>query len=179
MFSAYQRISNLSALLSTCLLCLVGAISVSSFFFSADPKGVLSISNVNVHPSQNTHYRQRNHEYGFARFNVSADLTSLFNWNTKQLFVYVQAEYTSADGTQNEIVIWDRIVRRKEDAFIKVSNGRPKYPLRDMARTFKNASPANYTLKYNLMPHVGVLTYGEAARTVEPVPFPAAQKRVS
>ena len=72
MFSAYQRISNLSALLSTCLLCLVGAISVSSFFFSADPKGVLSISNVNVHPSQNTHYRQRNHEYGFARFNVSA-----------------------------------------------------------------------------------------------------------
>ena len=72
MFSAYQRISNLSALLSTCLLCLVGAISVSSFFFSADPKGILSISNVNVHPSRNTHYRQRNHEYGFARFNVSA-----------------------------------------------------------------------------------------------------------
>ena len=65
------------------------------------------------------------------------DLTPLFNWNTKQLFVYVQAEYTSADGTENEVVIWDRIIRRKEDAVIKVANGRPKYPLRDMARTFK------------------------------------------
>ena len=64
------------------------------------------------------------------------DLTSLFNWNTKQLFLYVGAGFTSADGTQNEIVIWDRVVRRKEDAIIKVSS-KSKYVLRDMARTFE------------------------------------------
>lgn len=27
-----------------------------------------------------------------------ADLSSLFNWNTKQLFVYLEAEYTNAKG---------------------------------------------------------------------------------
>ena len=66
------------------------------------------------------------------------DLTPLLNWNTKQLFLYVGAEFTSADGTQNEVVIWDRIVRRKEDAVINVST-KSKYVLRNMARTFEYA----------------------------------------
>ena len=35
--------------------------------------------------------------------------------------------------------------------------------------------PAHYTLKYNLMPYVGALTYGEIARTSEPVPFPESR----
>ena len=40
---------------------------------------------------------------------------------------------------------------------------------------FSNVGPATYTLKYNIMPYVGLLTYGEAARTEEPVPFPEVQ----
>ncbi|KAI5118588.1 hypothetical protein M0805_008678 [Coniferiporia weirii] len=178
MHSLYARFNNVTALLSTCLLALVGAISVTTIFFNADPKGAVGIGNIKVYSGSNLHFRQRNHEYSFVRFNVSADLTPLFNWNTKQLFLYLEAEFTSADGTQNEVVIWDRIVRRKEDAVINVE-AKSKYVLRDMAKTFENASAAHYTLKYNVMPHVGLLTYGEAGRTEEPVPFPAAQRRVS
>ena len=83
--------------------------------------------------------------------------------------------------------MWDRIVRRKEDALIDIV-APPKYPLRDMRYSFKCASPfvvyngvadvvdrksslVQFSLKYNLMPYVGLLTYGEAART-EPEPFP-------
>ena len=83
--------------------------------------------------------------------------------------------------------MWDRIVRRKEDALIDVV-APPKYPLRDMRHSFKcvssfviqnwpadviyrKTSPVQFALKYNLMPYVGMLTYGEAART-EPEPFP-------
>ena len=29
----------------------------------------------------------------------------------------------------------------------------------------RNVSPAIFSLKYNVMPYVGLLTYGEAART--------------
>jgi signal peptidase complex subunit 3 len=43
----------------------------------------------------------------------------------------------------------------------------------------RNARSAHYVLRYNVMPYVGVLTYGEAGRTVEAVPFPEAQARVS
>lgn len=31
----------------------------------------------------------------------------------------------------------------------------------------RNVSPAEFSLKYNVMPYVGLLTYGEAARTTE------------
>lgn len=78
--------------------------------------------------------------------------------------------------------------------------GKNKYALRDMAKTFKcvhffhtihftavtltyatyrSVTPAHYTLKYNVMPYVGVLTYGEAARTLEPVAFPPSKDTVS
>ena len=40
----------------------------------------------------------------------------------------------------------------------------------------RDAPPAHYALKYNVMPYVGVLTYGEAARTLEPVAFPERQE---
>ena len=42
----------------------------------------------------------------------------------------------------------------------------------------RNVSPANYSLKYNIMPYVGVLTYGEAARTSEAITFPPTQSRL-
>jgi signal peptidase complex subunit 3 len=42
----------------------------------------------------------------------------------------------------------------------------------------RGSTPANYTLKYNLMPFVGILTYGEVARVTEPIEFPMARERV-
>ena len=31
---------------------------------------------------------------------MCVDLTSLFDWNTKQLFLYLSAEYTNAQGVR-------------------------------------------------------------------------------
>ena len=100
-----------------------------------------------------------------------------------------------AHKDENAIVIWDRIIRRKEDAHINIA-GKNKYMLRELSSSFKsvtesrarfacidlvhrNVPHAQFSLKYNIMPHVGILTYGEAARTVEPVAFPPAQARAS
>jgi hypothetical protein len=51
------------------------------------------------------------------RFSLSADLSSLFTWNTKQVFVYVSASWPNStlgdDGKGelvNEAVIWDSII---------------------------------------------------------------------
>ena len=43
----------------------------------------------------------------------SPDLTSLFNWNTKQVFVYITASYPSSSPSTippSELVIWDAII---------------------------------------------------------------------
>lgn len=108
----------------------------------------------NRFPGNSRRYANRKQDFAFAHFNVSAgepltlitpllltplslvDLTPLFNWNTKQLFLYVQAEYLDAKGVKNEVVIWDKIVRSKEQANLSIA-GRNKYVFRNLATTFK------------------------------------------
>ncbi|KAG8787070.1 hypothetical protein FRC15_010010 [Serendipita sp. 397] len=103
---------------------------------------------------------------------TSTDLRPLFHWNTKQVFVYLSAEYTNGKGLENEVVIWDRIVRRQRDARIRIENGQNKYFFKDHSGSFRNVSEAEFTLKYNVMPWVGPLTYGEGAKTTSRVKFP-------
>ncbi|OBZ71025.1 Signal peptidase complex subunit 3 [Grifola frondosa] len=175
MHTIYARFNNISAMFSSCLMALLAAIALSSFVFTADPKGDLSVASVQVFPGNARRYKNRDQDFAFVNFNVTADLSPLFHWNTKQLFLYVSAEYANKQGVKNEVVIWDRIIRRKEDAHVSIA-GRNKYVFRELSTSFRDVSPAHYMLKYNVMPYVGVLTYGEAARTPEPVPFPERQE---
>lgn len=46
-------------------------------------------------------------------FDLEADLRSVFSWNTKQLFVFLQAEYETEENGVNQIVLWDNIVEKK------------------------------------------------------------------
>jgi signal peptidase complex subunit 3 len=58
------------------------------------------------------YYSPRKEEYAILKFSLEADLSSLFTWNTKQVFVYVTAEWpepTKANQT-NKAVIWDSII---------------------------------------------------------------------
>jgi hypothetical protein len=48
MHSTYARISNVSAFTSSCLMTLLVVVALSSFMFTADPKGDLLISSVKV-----------------------------------------------------------------------------------------------------------------------------------
>jgi hypothetical protein len=62
------------------------------------------------------YYSSKKEEYAIIKFSLDADLSSLFTWNTKQLFVYVTAEWPSAGGSgsgqnaTNQAVIWDSII---------------------------------------------------------------------
>jgi len=158
-------------------MCLLGAVALSSLVFTADPKGVIDITSLQVIPGASRRYKNKQQDFAFVGFNVTADLSPLFNWNTKQLFVYLEAEYTNKQGVRSDVVIWDRIIRRKEDANVVVS-GRNKYIFREVSTSFKDVSPAHYSLKYNVMPYVGMLTYGEAARTTEPLSFPESSQSI-
>ena len=111
---------------------LLAAVSLSTFVFTADPKGDLSVSSIQVYalrlasllsgsrhrrfPGNARRYANKNQDFAFVNFNLTAgttshpssslgpfshyilDLTPLFNWNTKQLFLYVSAEYENKRG---------------------------------------------------------------------------------
>ncbi|KIY73258.1 signal peptidase [Cylindrobasidium torrendii FP15055 ss-10] len=175
MHNLLSRVNNISAFLSSCMMCLMGAVALSSLLYTADPKGTLTIKSASIKENEIRYYH-RKQEMGFVGFKIDADLTPLFHWNTKQLFVWLEAEYTGSDGVTNEVAVWDRIVRRKEDAYLKV-NGRQQYPIKDMQKTFNGVPAFNFTLKYNLMPHVGLLTYGEAARA-DGIPYNSTSRHI-
>ncbi|KAJ6627914.1 signal peptidase subunit-domain-containing protein [Mycena sp. CBHHK59/15] len=151
MHSLYSRINNVSALLSSCVMALLGAIALSSMLmttFEAPLKGgSVLVKGLKV---------------------VQAE-QAIVNFQIDSAFLYLDVEYTNAKGVENSIVVWDRIVRRKSDARIHY-DGKQKYYLRDLVG-FRGAS-ATYTLRYNLMPHVGALVYGTAGSTNGSIAFP-------
>lgn len=58
------------------------------------------------------YYSAKKDEYAIIKFSLEADLSSLFTWNTKQVFVYVTADWPAAPGLNatNSAVIWDTII---------------------------------------------------------------------
>jgi len=72
-------------------------------------------------------------------FDMSADVRSLFTWNTKLVFLYVTAEYKTELNALNQVVIWDYIIEDVEHAQLTVGRSQTmllprhhnEYPLID------------------------------------------------
>ncbi|GAA6001693.1 signal peptidase complex subunit SPC3 [Rhodotorula paludigena] len=177
MHSTWQRLSNTFALATSVILALVAAISATTFLLPAnlDPAS-LAVSHLNVvlgRPQYERYAKER--EYAFVKFDLQADLSPLFHWNTKQLFVYLVADYHSDPYPANSVVVWDRIVRSPRHAKLNVQDGKQKYEFKEITNSFRNTS-ATFSLHYQVQPYVGALTGGEVVRT-EPVAFPPVRTR--
>jgi len=98
------------------------------------------------------------------RLNITADLDSVFTWNTKQLFVFVAAEYSTPETAFNQVSLWDTIIERKEDTKIQ------EEVIAKLVRRMKRDGPFTYpfqgkdlqgrefnlTMYWNVMPISGV-----------------------
>ncbi|GAA5860934.1 hypothetical protein JCM8547_003893 [Rhodosporidiobolus lusitaniae] len=179
MHSSLQRLSNASALATTVLLTLLAAISCTTFILPAKlDRASLGVSHLNVVLGRSSNYYNRQakeREFAFLKFDLNADLTPLFNWNTKQVFVSLVADYSTKQYSANSVVVWDRIVRSPKHAKLNVQDGKQKYEFKEITDTFRNTS-AVFSLHYQIQPYVGVLTGGEVVRT-EPVAFPPVKRR--
>lgn len=93
-------------------------------------------------------------------FDLELDLTPLFNWNTKQVFVYLTAAYNGTDGGELKVTYWDKILRTKDDAKLSLKNAKSKYSVWDVEDSF-DGKPAVVKLEWNIQPWIGPLIYGE------------------
>lgn len=89
-------------------------------------------------------------------FDVKADLRTVWNWNVKNLFVFVVAEYETSKHNLNQVVIWDKIVQKQEDALIDYSDVYNKYDLKDYGSRLRKAN-VNLTVHWDIMPMTGRL----------------------
>lgn len=144
------------------ILCVLA--TITDVFHQSDPPitvGVTEVKKLSLH-------RAKQDQAALA-LSLDADLRSAFSWNTKQLFVYVQAEYVTADNKVNQVVLWDRIVQRKKDAHLKIKSLRLKYPFIDQGKNLRGLQ-YNITVAWDVMPKVGRLFIRSKSFPMEPLP---------
>ncbi|KAI8366723.1 signal peptidase 22kDa subunit [Radiomyces spectabilis] len=169
MYNLQQRANVLLSYALTALSCVLGVIALISAI-----KGYPAVDN-NITIDNNLvrivkrRYGPENYDYGqpksdFARvaFDLDADFTPFFDWNTKQIFVTVIAEYETKTHNRNSIVLWDRIITRKDDAKLSLKKVSNKYALIDVSRKW-TSQQANLSLHWDITPHVGILQGGRSS----------------
>eukprot|EP01094_Clydonella_sp_ATCC50884_P022872 TRINITY_DN534_c0_g3_i2.p1 TRINITY_DN534_c0_g3~~TRINITY_DN534_c0_g3_i2.p1 ORF type:complete len:168 (+),score=6.64 TRINITY_DN534_c0_g3_i2:520-1023(+) len=79
-----------------------------------------------------------------------------FDWSTKQIFVYVVAEFSTPKMVRNEIILWDHLVLSRDDAVLSFKGLEPEYPLLDF-ETGLNLADVTFTVRYERVPISGLL----------------------
>lgn len=127
--------------------------SVKNIVPSAAMRKSFYAGSVNRNPKENS----------AIKFDLNADLSPLFNWNTKLVFVYLTAEYPGkSPGSSNKVTYWDKIITSKDKAKILLKNYRSKYSVWDVEKSFRERD-AVLKLEWNIQPWVGPLVYGETS----------------
>ncbi|XP_067899994.1 signal peptidase complex subunit 3-like [Heterodontus francisci] len=98
-----------------------------------------------------------NYDLGSVNFSVYVDLGPVFNWNVKQLFLYLAAEYTTENNTLNQVVLWDKILQRGENPRLNLHDMSPKYLFLDDGNGLKGNKNVSLSLSWNIVPNAGIL----------------------
>ncbi|GFE52931.1 signal peptidase [Babesia ovis] len=89
--------------------------------------------------------------------NLSYDLRDVFDWSTNVIFLYVTASYETPKHAHNELIIYDKILERKEDAYDAGSNIVSKYYMVDYGRSLREAR-VTLRLYYCFVPIGGLIS---------------------
>eukprot|EP00747_Dinoflagellata_sp_TGD_P183270 gnl/TRDRNA2_/TRDRNA2_38033_c0_seq1.p1 gnl/TRDRNA2_/TRDRNA2_38033_c0~~gnl/TRDRNA2_/TRDRNA2_38033_c0_seq1.p1 ORF type:complete len:189 (-),score=41.15 gnl/TRDRNA2_/TRDRNA2_38033_c0_seq1:210-776(-) len=95
-------------------------------------------------------------------FDMEHDLTTEFNWNMNQLFVYLVATYNQTSNVRNEVTLWDSIVTDVSDAHVKLKAAMVEYPMRDQHRELRGKD-VRLHFRYRTMPITGIMYTKEIA----------------
>ncbi|RMZ79649.1 hypothetical protein DV738_g3130, partial [Chaetothyriales sp. CBS 135597] len=115
MHSSLNRAQAVFGFLTSWAIAAVAAVALLSLVPlpapTSSPTASISVRDVQVVKGRPNYYSPKREEYAQIKFDLNANLSSLFNWNTKQVFLYVTANYPSdIDDQVSEAVIWDHII---------------------------------------------------------------------
>uniref|UniRef100_A0A8D0BRC6 Signal peptidase complex subunit 3 n=1 Tax=Salvator merianae TaxID=96440 RepID=A0A8D0BRC6_SALMN len=120
-------------------------------------------------------------DLGIITFDISADIlynkcnTFIFDWNVKQLFLYLSAEYSTKNNVLNQVVLWDKIILRGDNPKLLLKDMKSKYFFFDDGNGLKGNRNVTLTLSWNVVPNAGILPLVTGAGHVS-VPFPDSYK---
>jgi len=173
------RANALFAFTITVLAVLTGLCAVSTMF-----KDYEQTADIRIHTGKRVVKSvpdygsgRKTNDLGFITFDLDADFTRTFDWNTKELFLYMTAHYTTKNNVVNQIVLWDHIMRRGEEPRLQLRNQNTKYYFFDDGYGLKANENITLTLSMNVIPNAGVLNT-VTSRTIHQFAFPAQYSNV-
>ncbi|KAL8639965.1 MAG: hypothetical protein Q9228_003067 [Teloschistes exilis] len=112
MHSALVRVQTVFGFFTTVAFCAAIVVALSVTLIPQTPSASLELRNVQVVKGRPHYHSPKKEEYAHIRFDLDADLTSLFNWNTKQVFAWITATYPPKTPSEppSQAIIWDIII---------------------------------------------------------------------
>ena len=108
----------------------------------------------------------KGNDIAFMSMGLDADLRGAFSWNTKTVFLYVEAEWETPLNKRNQVLLWDRIIESREEGVLSLPHLRNHMdsPLADQG-THLLGRDINFTVSWNVIPHIGKLYTGHKSFT--------------
>ncbi|KAK3554579.1 hypothetical protein QTP70_025535 [Hemibagrus guttatus] len=98
-------------------------------------------------------------------------LQPIFDWNVKELFLYLSAEYSTKSNALNQVVLWDKIVKRGENTKLELKEMKSKYYFFDDGNGLRSNKNVTLALSWNVVPNAGILPLVIGSGHIS-VPFP-------
>ncbi|KAL2469183.1 Signal peptidase complex subunit 3B [Forsythia ovata] len=158
MHSFGYRANALLTFAVTILALMCAMASLSDNFNSPSPTAQVQVLNINWFQK-----KPDGDDEVSLTLNISANLQTLFTWNTKQVFVFLAAEYETPKNELNQVSLWDGIIPTKEHAkfWIHTTN---KYRFIDQGSNLRGKD-FNLTLHWHVMPKTGKMFADKIAMT--------------
>ncbi|KAK6523886.1 hypothetical protein TWF281_001852 [Arthrobotrys megalospora] len=179
MHSSLVRLQQVFGFLTSVSFALATIIALTSYMYPMNPTASLRINDVAVVKRRSGgYYSTRQNEYANIKFDLDADFESLYNWNTKQIFVWISATYGGDRYPANEAVIWDKIIPAAAPSKkLSLKNTKAKYNIHDITGEYAHRN-ATLKLSWNVQPHVGVLMWGGVGESItKSFVFPSEKAR--
>ncbi|KAH9513908.1 Signal peptidase complex subunit 3 [Bulinus truncatus] len=90
-------------------------------------------------------------------YSADRERKPIFNWNVKQLFLYLTAEYKTNEHALNQVVLWDKIIERGDNTILALKDANTKYYFWDFGNGLKGNKNVTLTLSWNVIPNAGTL----------------------
>lgn len=98
MHSVTNRLNVVFTFFSTTAAVLCCVVALTDVFHQSDPPVTIELNEV-----KRFNTLRGKHDQAVLSVRLQADLRSAFSWNTKQLFVYLQAEYSTPGNEINQV----------------------------------------------------------------------------
>ena len=96
---------NSSFFYGVTVIAILAALNLTSSFFIDQPFSADLVKIVNTKLYTNSRF---NWDEAEIELTLKADLTGVYNWNIKLIYLYIEIDYFSPE--RNQVIVWDKII---------------------------------------------------------------------